>query len=154
MIRLGVLFPEHLNLNGDYGNLEVIARQLEWREMATEIVAVGTRAELTSGLDFLLIGHGSSAAWASIDSEFRGFLATLKMMLAAGMLREALMLADACPNWLDLGTRIGGGEILQKRGCLYVYESKAGFQAAETDMAFRRGLGISVDLIGPEVLSK
>lgn len=64
----------------------------------------------------------------------------------------ARLLADACPNWLDLGTRIGGGDILQKRGCLYVYESKAGFQAAETDMAFRRGLGISVDLIGPEVL--
>lgn len=64
----------------------------------------------------------------------------------------ARLLADACPNWLDLGTRIGGGEILQKRGCLYVYESKAGFAAAETDMAFRRGLGISVDLIGPEVL--
>jgi D-amino-acid dehydrogenase len=64
----------------------------------------------------------------------------------------ARLLADACPNWLDLGMRIGGGDILQKRGCLYVYESKAGFQAAETDMAFRRGLGISVDLIGPEVL--
>lgn len=64
----------------------------------------------------------------------------------------ARLLADACPNWLDLGTRIGGGDILQKRGCLYVYESKAGFAAAEKDMAFRRGLGISVDLIGPEVL--
>ncbi|MEY4872978.1 MAG: hypothetical protein RLZZ563_2308 [Pseudomonadota bacterium] len=64
----------------------------------------------------------------------------------------ARLLADACPNWLDLGTRIGGGDILQKRGCLYVYESRAGFAAAEKDMAFRRGLGISVDLIGPEVL--
>jgi CobQ-like glutamine amidotransferase family enzyme len=85
MIRLGVLFPEHLNLNGDYGNLEVIARQLEWRGMASEIVAVGTRAELTSDLDFLLVGHGSSAAWASIDSEFRGLLATLKVLLSAGM---------------------------------------------------------------------
>lgn len=64
----------------------------------------------------------------------------------------ARLLADACPNWLDLGARLGGAEILQKRGCLYVYESKAGFVAAEKDMAFRRGLGISVDLIGPEVL--
>ena len=64
----------------------------------------------------------------------------------------ARLLADACPNWLDLGARLGGAEILQKRGCLYVYESKAGFVAAEKDLAFRRGLGISVDLIGPEVL--
>ena len=85
MIRLGVLFPEHLNLNGDYGNLEVISRQLEWRRMASEIVAVGSPAELSSGLDFLLIGHGSSAAWASIDAEFRGLLATLKALMAAGL---------------------------------------------------------------------
>lgn len=85
MIRLGVLFPENLNLNGDYGNLEVVARQLEWRGMASEIVAVGTHAELTSGLDFLLVGHGSSAAWASIHEEFRGLLDPLKALLAAGM---------------------------------------------------------------------
>lgn len=85
MIRLGVLFPEHLNLNGDYGNLEVISRQLEWRGMASEIVKVGTHDELNSDLDFLLIGHGSSAAWASIDEEFRGLLAPIKALLAAGM---------------------------------------------------------------------
>lgn len=85
MIRLGVLFPEHLNLNGDYGNLEVIARQLEWRGMTCEVISVGSRAELTSGLDFLLIGHGSSAAWASIDEEFRGLLTPLKALLAAGL---------------------------------------------------------------------
>ena len=85
MIRLGVLFPEHLNLNGDYGNLEVIARQLEWRGMSCEIVAVGTHAELTSDLDFLFIGHGSSAAWASIYEEFRGLLAPLKALLSAGI---------------------------------------------------------------------
>lgn len=85
MIRLGVLFPEHLNLNGDYGNIEVISRQLEWRGMASEIVAVGTPSELASGLDFLLIGHGSSAAWESIDEEFRGLLAPLKALLAGGL---------------------------------------------------------------------
>lgn len=85
MIRLGVLFPEQLNLNGDYGNVEVVARQLEWRGMASEIVAVGTKAELTSGLDFLLVGHGSSAAWASIDEKFRCLLDPLKALLAAGM---------------------------------------------------------------------
>lgn len=85
MIRLGVLFPEHLNLNGDYGNLEVIARQLEWRGMANETVEVRSNAELTSGLDFLLIGHGSNAAWASIDDDFRGLLVTLKALMAAGL---------------------------------------------------------------------
>lgn len=64
----------------------------------------------------------------------------------------ARLLADACPSWLALADRIGGAGIVQKRGCLYIYETKAAFRAAEADMAFRRGLGITVDLVGPEVL--
>jgi D-amino-acid dehydrogenase len=64
----------------------------------------------------------------------------------------AALLADACPNWLNLGDKLGGADILQKRGCLYVYETKAAFRAAEQDMAFRRSLGVTVDLIPPEAL--
>jgi D-amino-acid dehydrogenase len=64
----------------------------------------------------------------------------------------AALLADACPNWLNLGDKLGGKDILQNRGCLYVYETKAAFRAAEQDMAFRRSLGVTVDLISPEAL--
>ncbi|ESW62175.1 MAG: cytochrome C4 [Rhodobacter sp. CACIA14H1] len=62
------------------------------------------------------------------------------------------LLSSATADWLDLGARIGGGEILQKRGCLYAYETAAAFRAAERDMAFRRRLGVTVELVGPEVL--
>jgi D-amino-acid dehydrogenase len=61
--------------------------------------------------------------------------------------------ADACPSWQALADRIGGAAILQNRGCLYLYETLAAYRAAEADMAFRRGLGISVDLISPEALA-
>ncbi len=64
----------------------------------------------------------------------------------------AALMAEACPDWLDLGTRLGGGEILKKRGCLYVYETAAAFRAAEKDMTFRRSLGVTVDLIDPATL--
>ena len=64
----------------------------------------------------------------------------------------ARLVADACPSWLALADRIGGAEILQKRGCLYVYESARAFRAAHADMAFRRTQGISVDLIDPATL--
>ncbi|MCZ8152095.1 MAG: FAD-dependent oxidoreductase [Rhodobacteraceae bacterium] len=64
----------------------------------------------------------------------------------------AALMAEACPDWLDLGTRLGGGEILKKRGCLYVYETAAAFRAAEKDMAFRRSLGVTVDLIDAATL--
>jgi len=64
----------------------------------------------------------------------------------------ATLLSSATADWLDLGSRIGGGDILQKRGCLYAYETQAAFRAAERDMAFRRSLGVTVELVGPEVL--
>lgn len=65
----------------------------------------------------------------------------------------AALVADACPSWQALADRIGGAAILQNRGCLYLYETLAAYRAAEADMAFRRGLGISVDLISPEALA-
>ena len=65
----------------------------------------------------------------------------------------AALVADACPSWQALADRIGGAAILQNRGCLYLYETLAAYRAAEADMVFRRGLGISVDLISPEALA-
>lgn len=65
----------------------------------------------------------------------------------------AALLADACPSWQALADRIGGAAIRQNKGCLYLYETQAAFRAAEADMAFRRGLGISVELISPETLT-
>ena len=62
------------------------------------------------------------------------------------------LLAGAGPLWQALAARIGGTDILQPRGCLYLYESRAAFTAAGADMARRRALGISVDLISPEDL--
>lgn len=64
------------------------------------------------------------------------------------------LLADAAPLWQGLADRIGGASILQHRGCLYLYETAAAYRAAERDMAFRRGHGIAVDLIGPADLAR
>ena len=65
----------------------------------------------------------------------------------------AALVADACPSWLGLADRIGGAAIMQHKGCLYLYETAAAFKAAETDMAFRRSQGITVELISPDVLA-
>lgn len=84
MIRLGVLFPHHLNLNGDLGNAEVIAKQLEWRGLATEIVAVETVSDLSNSLDFILVGHGSTAAWAAIETRLRSMAPSLRKLITSG----------------------------------------------------------------------
>lgn len=84
MIRLGVFFPDHLNLNGDFGNIEVLARQFEWRGMACEVVRVEDERHLADGLDFLLIGHGSSAAWDSIRDRLNSLEGLLRKLVESG----------------------------------------------------------------------
>ncbi|MDT8854203.1 FAD-binding oxidoreductase [Paracoccaceae bacterium Fryx2] len=65
----------------------------------------------------------------------------------------AALLADAAPAWTELATEIGGAAILQRRGCLYAYDSERAGRAARTDMAFRRSLGVTVDLVDAAALA-
>ncbi len=59
----------------------------------------------------------------------------------------AHLLAEAGPRWDDLASQIGAGPLLQDRGCLYLYETDAQRRAAEADLAFRRSLGVTVEII-------
>ena len=63
------------------------------------------------------------------------------------------LLSGARVLWQDLAGRIGAGDLLQARGCLYLYETAAAFRAAEADMARRRAMGVAVDLISPAALA-
>lgn len=77
---------------------------------------------------------------------------SLPRQAAANANAIAHLLVGAADLWGDLADRIGARAILQPKGCLYLYETKAAFRAAQTDMAGRRALGIEVDLIAPEAL--
>jgi glycine/D-amino acid oxidase-like deaminating enzyme len=59
----------------------------------------------------------------------------------------AALLQGAGPMWVDLAARVGGAEVLQHRGCLYLYQTAKALQAAKGEMAGRRALGVSVDLL-------
>lgn len=67
MIRIGVLYPEHLDLNGDAANSLVIGKELAWRGVSCEVVSVNLADAIPGDLDFLVVGHGSRAAWNEID---------------------------------------------------------------------------------------
>ncbi len=66
----------------------------------------------------------------------------------------ATLLSDAAERWDDLALRVQGAGILQRRGCLYLYETPAARQAAEPGMTRRRALGVEVELIGPDRLAE
>ena len=66
----------------------------------------------------------------------------------------ATLLSGARELWQDLAIRAGGADLLQQKGCLYLYETEKAFHAARADMAFRRILGVTVDLIEAHELAQ
>ncbi len=70
-LKLAVLYPGHLNLNGDAANFDVLQRRLEWSGVSSEIHLIEKPTRLES-FDYVLLGHGSPDAWsqlADIDSD-------------------------------------------------------------------------------------
>ncbi|MCU0828832.1 MAG: FAD-binding oxidoreductase [Tabrizicola sp.] len=66
----------------------------------------------------------------------------------------AALLVDAPDRWDKLALRVQGAGILQRRGCLYLYETPEALAAAERKMARRRALGVEVELVGPDRLAE
>mgnify|MGYP001338933073 CR=1 FL=1 len=64
------------------------------------------------------------------------------------------LLADAADRWDDLALRVQGAGILQRRGCLYLYETPEALSAAGAELDRRRALGVEVELIGPDRLAE
>lgn len=57
------------------------------------------------------------------------------------------LLADASDRWRDLAAGIGGTDLMQERGCIYWYQTDRALKSAKADLAFRRGLGVTVNLL-------
>lgn len=88
MIRLLELYPEHLNLNGDRGNLQVLEKRLGWASVEVQSFTHRPGQPLPSTApDFVLLGHGSPAAWRQIYSDLS-------------------RIAPIFQDWLDGGTQI------------------------------------------------
>jgi D-hydroxyproline dehydrogenase len=66
----------------------------------------------------------------------------------------AALLADAADLWDNLALRVQGAGVLQRRGCLYLYETPQAFTAAWTELDRRRALGVEVELIDPDRLAE
>ena len=54
----------------------------------------------------------------------------------------AALLTSACSRWEDLASGIGASDVLQRRGCMYLYADAKACRAGEADMAVRRELGV------------
>jgi len=77
IVSLVALYPSHLNLNGDLANIKILQQRLAWRGVTATVTNVEKGDGLPDSPDFILLGHGSEAAWADLDSD----LARLKPQL-------------------------------------------------------------------------
>lgn len=142
--------PNPPGSGASYGNAGTIADYA--------VMPVGTPAVLRN-LPSLLFDRNSplSIRQSALVSLAPWLLRFARQSLPAAAARNAAaiaaLVADACPSWQTLAARIGGADLLQQRGCLYLYETPRALRAAASDMAARRNLGIAVDLVSPQDLS-
>lgn len=64
-LKFAALYPKHLDLNGDHGNLLVLQKRLLWRGVQAEIIPV-VKPQTLEDFDFVLLGHGTKDAWAEV----------------------------------------------------------------------------------------
>lgn len=65
----------------------------------------------------------------------------------------AALLANASPSWTALAQRLDAQNLMQRRGCLYVYDTAKAFRAAQAGLTARQTLGIKVELLTADALA-
>jgi D-hydroxyproline dehydrogenase len=144
-----VLDPNEPGSGASWGNAGTIADYA--------VQPVGT-PDVLKNLPALLLDRDSPLAIrrAALPTLAPWLLRFARQSLPGAARRNAMtlagLLADATPRWQALAAEIGGADLLQDRGCLYWYQTDAAYRAVKADIAFRRSLGVSVELIGASEL--
>ncbi|PZR00427.1 MAG: FAD-dependent oxidoreductase [Cereibacter sphaeroides] len=145
-----LLDPNMPGSGASYGNAGTIADYA--------VMPVGTPAVL-KGLPSLLFNPNSPLAIrrSALPSLAPWLLRFARQSLPGPTARNALAIAaltsGAGGDWNELASEIGAEELLQRRGCLYLYRTAAEYRAGEADMADRHDLGIAVEMVRPDALA-
>lgn len=148
--RVALVDPQPPGSGASYGNAGTIADYA--------VMPVGT-PEVLKNLPSLLFDRNSPLAIrrAALPALMPWLLRFARQSLPGPTQRNitaiTALLTGAGPMWRDLAGRIGGTDLIRDRGCLYVYETAAAFRAAQADMAGRRAVGVTVDLLTPAELA-
>ena len=66
----------------------------------------------------------------------------------------AALVGNARSLWHDLAARIGGLDLFEQKGCLYLYDTEKALRAAGAEVEAHRNLGVEVDLITSSDLAR
>jgi len=84
------LYPQHMNIYGDTGNVIVLRQRLLWRGLGVEVVPVSVGDQLPAQADIILGGGGQDAAQGEIGIDFVSRRATLQSMADDGVVMLAI----------------------------------------------------------------
>lgn len=57
-IKIAHLYPERMNIYGDYGNVIALSQRLGWRDIKSEVISVDIGDKFPEGVDLVFIGGG------------------------------------------------------------------------------------------------
>ena len=147
------LYPGHLDLNGDQGNLKVLAKRLAWHGVAAEIVGVEKGQAIPSDCSLIFLGHGSLAAWADIENDLIRLVPEIKLHISAGLAFMAV--ATGHERAIDMGV-LAGSTTAKIRVSKFELAEVDGLEvlgylnsATNAPVIQKRGLVLGTQLHGP-----
>lgn len=84
-LRIAHLYPDELGINGDVGNVLVLARRAEARGHEVEVIPVGVGDDLPADIDIVHIGSGPFAAVRAVQPDALRHAARLCELHDAGI---------------------------------------------------------------------
>ncbi|HZC70390.1 MAG TPA: glutamine amidotransferase [Jatrophihabitans sp.] len=92
------LYPREMNIYGDTGNVVVLRKRLEWRDLPVQVVPVSIGEPLPDDVDILLGGGGQDAAQGEIGADFASRGAQLRALADDGV-----VMLTICGSYQMLG---------------------------------------------------
>ncbi|MGG6896761.1 NAD(P)/FAD-dependent oxidoreductase [Rhizobium sp. BR 315] len=144
-----VIEPNEPGSGASYGNAGTVANYA--------IIPMGTPSVLRNFLSLILRPDSPLAVRTSALPTLFPWLARFAYESLPHRYREnagriAELVSDAASAWTEFASEIGASNLLSAKGCLYLYETRKAFRAADADIELRRNYGVSQELLsGGEV---
>lgn len=85
MINIVHLYPKEMNIYGDNGNILVLKKRLEWRNIAVNIVNCGVGDSIPGDVSIIIGGGGQDAGQSLVAKDLQKKAMTIKSMAKNGV---------------------------------------------------------------------
>jgi D-amino-acid dehydrogenase len=146
-----VIEPNEPGSGASYGNAGTIANYA--------VIPVGTPSVLRNLVSLLLDANSPLSIRASALPTLFPWLMrftyeSLPHRYRRNTRRIAELVSGAGAAWTEFAAQIDASDLLSAKGCLYLYETRKAFKAADADIKLRRGHGVAQELLSADEVSR